>query len=344
MTSGDTALAKDFDIFAKAGARKVTTITGTVEHADDALRGPLKISFVASKGAAKFNTIDIAGADGQSVVSFSASELAQGGRGGPGSPAPGQGTMSGNGGGGGSGGSGYGAIFDLNGQCYLTNCTLALNQAIAGSGGSGGFPGPNPYPGGSSGSSGANGASGSASCLSTTGALLVNTLLASNTPANCSGTIVDAGHNLSSDASPGFTGTGSLTNIDPKLGPLTNNGGPTLTMALLPGSPAIDAGDTSAAPVTDQRGFPRPAGSAADIGAFEYGSTLPVMSIARSSPTLLNILVQGNSNQWCRLLTSSNLSSWIPIATNQIGVNGTLLLHDDCDPGLCCRWYRVAIP
>jgi beta-glucosidase len=77
VTSEGTSLAKDFDIFAAAGgARKVATITGTVEHTDDALRGPLKISFVASKGAAKFNTIEIKSADGKSVVSFSASELA----------------------------------------------------------------------------------------------------------------------------------------------------------------------------------------------------------------------------------------------------------------------------
>jgi beta-glucosidase len=77
VISGDVVLGKDFDIFANAGgARKVAFFTGTVEHEDDALRGPLKISFVASKGAAKFNTIELKNADGASVVSFSASELA----------------------------------------------------------------------------------------------------------------------------------------------------------------------------------------------------------------------------------------------------------------------------
>ena len=76
IVSGDTTLAKDLDIFAKAGgARKVTTISGTVEHADDALRGPLQISFVASKGVAKFNTIEVKHAEGTAVASFSASEL-----------------------------------------------------------------------------------------------------------------------------------------------------------------------------------------------------------------------------------------------------------------------------
>jgi beta-glucosidase len=77
VTAGDTTLARDFDIFAKAGgARIVTTITGAVEHTGDALRGPLKISFAASKGTAKFNTIEVKNAAGEAVVSFSASELA----------------------------------------------------------------------------------------------------------------------------------------------------------------------------------------------------------------------------------------------------------------------------
>ena len=58
-----------------------------------------------------------------------------------------------------------------------------------------------------------------------------------------------------------------LINTDPLLGPLANNGGPTQTMALLPGSPAIDAGVTVAGVTTDQRGVLRPQGFAPDIGA-----------------------------------------------------------------------------
>jgi hypothetical protein len=58
---------------------------------------------------------------------------------------------------------------------------------------------------------------------------------------------------------------------DPLLGPLADNGGPTLTHALLSGSPAIDAGSNPADLATDQRGgtFIRISGAAADIGAFE---------------------------------------------------------------------------
>ena len=77
VNSGDKALAENFDIFASAGgARKVSSVTGTVEHEDDSLKGPLQITFKAGKGAAKFNTIDVKNAAGASVVSFSASELA----------------------------------------------------------------------------------------------------------------------------------------------------------------------------------------------------------------------------------------------------------------------------
>ncbi len=76
VNSGDKVLAENFDIFASAGgARKVSSVTGTVEHEDDSLKGPLQITFKAGKGAAKFNTIDVKNAAGASVVSFSASEL-----------------------------------------------------------------------------------------------------------------------------------------------------------------------------------------------------------------------------------------------------------------------------
>jgi hypothetical protein len=98
------------------------------------------------------------------------------------------------------------------------------------------------------------------------------------------GTITSLGYNLSSDNGGGFlTATADQINTDPKLGPLQNNGGPTFTHALLPGSPAIDKGKRDAIPSlaanTDQRGLPRtmhvpgitnaPGGDGSDIGAFE---------------------------------------------------------------------------
>jgi hypothetical protein len=85
------------------------------------------------------------------------------------------------------------------------------------------------------------------------------------------GAFVSQGHNLSSDDSGGLTADGDQPNTDPMLGPLEDNGGPTPTMALLPGSPAVAAGDTSHAPGFDQRGpgFPRMVEGQIDIGAFE---------------------------------------------------------------------------
>jgi len=111
---------------------------------------------------------------------------------------------------------------------------------------------------------------------------LLNTIVASNSsatsaPPDVRGTFTDLGHNLIGDTTggTGFTGTDDLLNINPRLGPLQNNGGPTDTMALLPNSPAIDAGSNAAAPATDQRGVARPQDGynrgtfLADIGAFE---------------------------------------------------------------------------
>jgi len=78
------------------------------------------------------------------------------------------------------------------------------------------------------------------------------------------------GHNLSSAAAGTsciLTQPTDLPNTNPQLGPLQDNGGPTQTHALLTGSPAIDAGDTTL--ITDQRGIARPQGTTDDIGAVE---------------------------------------------------------------------------
>jgi len=110
----------------------------------------------------------------------------------------------------------------------------------------------------------------------------------------------------------------------------------------LPGSPAIDAGNTATAPPSDQRGFPRPVGAAADIGAYEYGSM--ILTINQSGPTELDILVRGNANQSCRLFTSPNLLIWAAIATNNIGLDGTVSFRVNCNPADACRFYRVSMP
>ena len=89
----------------------------------------------------------------------------------------------------------------------------------------------------------------------------------------------------------GYPGTGNL-DADPLLGPLQDNGGFTQTMALSSGSSAVDAGDDSNCPETDQRGVSRPQGSRCDIGAYEYefpvSSTLTLTHTPTSTFTPTN--------------------------------------------------------
>ena len=73
--------------------------------------------------------------------------------------------------------------------------------------------------------------------------------------------------NSNGDLSGSYSGSNNLIGVDPLLAPLGDYGGPTQTMPLLPGSPAIGNGTSSGAPTTDQRGFAR--GSTVDIGAFQ---------------------------------------------------------------------------
>ena len=116
-----------------------------------------------------------------------------------------------------------------------------------------------------------------------------------------------------------------------------------MTMALLPGSPAIDGGDDASAPSTDQRGFPRPVGAATDIGAYEYGSPA-LLHIGHASENLVEIFVLGVKNQSCRLLWSTTLSDWESLATNQFGADGTTHFQDNSGTVDAQRFYRVAMP
>ncbi|HEY5911032.1 MAG TPA: choice-of-anchor Q domain-containing protein, partial [Verrucomicrobiae bacterium] len=106
-----------------------------------------------------------------------------------------------------------------------------------------------------------------------------------------------------------------------------DNGGPTLTMALFPGSPTIDAGNTASAPATDQRGFPRPVGPAADIGAYEFGSP-GYLQVALGAAARLDLLATGPPNRSTVLETSADLTAWLPISTNRFAPDGTFLFHD----------------
>ncbi len=139
---------------------------------------------------------------------------------------------------------------DNRGTLMLTNVTISGNTADTMLGGKGG--------------------------LSNSGsATLVNSILANPPVAgflsnrDCAGPITSLGHNVESGDTCGFTAPGDLRNTNPLLAPLGANGGPTETQALLPGSPATDAGDPAACPATDQRGVARPLPARCAMGAFE---------------------------------------------------------------------------
>src|SRR5205807_9878515 len=121
--------------------------------------------------------------------------------------------------------------------------------------------------------------------ISATGALeIANTVLNAGASgpniSNHGGTVISHGYNVCSDNGGGFlNGPGDQINTNPILGPLQDNGGLTFTHALLPGSPAIDAGDPNFTPppFNDQRGsgYPRVVNGRIDKGSFEVQGPTP---------------------------------------------------------------------
>lgn len=83
-------------------------------------------------------------------------------------------------------------------------------------------------------------------------------------------------------------GSNDILNTNPQLGALANNGGAFQTMALLPGSPAINSGSNSLIPggvTTDERGYPRIAGGTVDMGAYELQTTVTTLTSSPASPS-----------------------------------------------------------
>jgi hypothetical protein len=124
---------------------------------------------------------------------------------------------------------------------------------------------------------------------------LRNTIIANDMNSeNCSAPVLDGGHNLQF---PGHSCGESIPSNDPGLGPLADNGGSTLTHALLPGSSAIDAGNPAGCEAdilgtiltTDQRGAARPVDgdgngiAICDIGAFEFEAAVPTPTPTETS-------------------------------------------------------------
>ncbi len=183
-----------------------------------------------------------------------------------------------------------GGVFSSRTPATVTNVTVANNTLVGGAGASGGV-------GTNGGTAGTASATASGQAVGggyfaggvTAGAFVPtadlqsvgNSILALNTAAtdpDAFGTFTSVGHNLIANAgsATGFAAAGDVTGVTAaqlNLGPAQNNGGTTSTVALLPGSIALDAGDDTllGTQTTDQRGpgFARVVNAASDIGAFE---------------------------------------------------------------------------
>lgn len=178
---------------------------------------------------------------------------------------------------------------------------------------------------------------------------------------NINGSIFSVGYNLSSDGGGGFLiGTNDHVNTAPLLGPLADNGGPTLTHALLRGSPAIDQGKRDAVTFlaldTDQRGKTRPldlpsvtnvaGGDGSDIGAFEFIPPPQFISIAALADHTVALQGAGLSNSTYTIQANSNLNTtnWTVIGTAPANGSGAFSFTDTNAPSFPMRFYRALSP
>lgn len=252
------------------------------------------------------------------------------------------------------GGDGRGGGVYNAGELFLTNCTLAANRAVPGPAAAGPFGQmglPGFAHGGAAYSTGTvvfahatvSGNSGDGGTLAAPSGqiTLQNSIVANSlSGSNCSGTIADGGHNISSDASCLFTNVGSLVNTDPMLGPLANNGGPTLTMSPLSGSPAIDAADNAFSSATDQRGVPRPQGAGSDIGAVEAA----FLQIERLQDGMIRLHYAGIPGVSYSLEGIGQLGEkWSVIETRQPDAGGAIQ-YSDLQGAAPLRLFRVQSP
>jgi hypothetical protein len=233
----------------------------------------------------------------------------------------------------------------------LATCTVATNIAFSGSGGG-------IYDAGSSGvyrnSTIALNQSGSGGGLHASGCNIGNCIIAANnnggTGPDIQGGFNSSDYNLIQAGNGWFTTGGSITytivGLNPLLGPLQYNGGPTLTMALLPGSPAIDHG-TNFGITLDQCGRARPfdlpeianvpGGDGTDIGAFELVN--PLLHIARSGNNAL--LSWSTNDPGFQLQASTNVGSgvfWSDVP-GMPSISGTQFLV--IDPLILKMFYRL---
>jgi hypothetical protein len=172
------------------------------------------------------------------------------------------------------------------------------------------------------------------------------------------GSFVSGGYNLIG-AVNGGTGFGApgdqlgsvASPLDPKLGPLQDNGGPTPTMALLTGSPAIDKGNSGGL-TTDQRGRQRPfdipnipnapGGNGSDIGAFEVNLALLNIRLLPPNVVLSWSATPSGYNLQATLPPLTPTSTWTYVPGTPSLVNGQYTLTNSIGPSL--KFYRLSNP
>jgi uncharacterized repeat protein (TIGR01451 family) len=239
----------------------------------------------------------------------------------------------GNGGNGGDSGIVAGAIVSEGGALTITHSTVSLNSVSPGAGGPGGSGGAGGRAPGNPGSAGAPGqsAGGGVASILVGRPSLFDTIVAGNMSPfspDVNGIFSSLGHNLIGNGAggTGFTAPGDQVGttahpINPMLSAPGNYGGPTPTMVPLVGSPAIDAGDNTNAPPTDQRGLPRIVngdsnidqdGPVIDIGAVEF------------QPTNVNIAATGSPSS---VSAGGTLTYSITVSTGKGDNNAVLNLR-----------------
>jgi hypothetical protein len=224
-------------------------------------------------------------------------------------------------------GNGYSDITHP-GTATITNCTIVDNHAPTDGGGIY-ATGPGP--------------------ITTT-----NTIIAQNTAGrgpDAYGDIGSAGYNLigNPDYAGGFLST-DLLNVDPLLGPLQDNGGATLTYALLLGSPAIDAippdSGCGVGITTDQRGIARPRGLRCDIGAVEFLVTLASLSNALGPTTggSTMILHGDNFGSAATVLVGGSTAAIQSVGATQIVVSTPAHAAGTVDVSVTTSGQTAALP
>ncbi|MEP6821844.1 MAG: choice-of-anchor Q domain-containing protein [Chthoniobacterales bacterium] len=236
-----------------------------------------------------------------------------------------------------------GGIYISSGTLDLNNCTVSGNSA--------GMNGGGIVPGGTTrlfndtiaNNTAANGGGVRNGGSSVTGR---NTIIAKNTASTSNpdfaGTLTSEGYNLIGNTTGTVitgTTTGNILNVNPLLGPLQDNGGPTPTLALLTGSPAIDQGSGFGVTFVDQRGASRPfdfpnianasGGNGSDIGAFEVRPFTALSAVSRKIQGAgtfdFNLPLIGSAGIECRTGGATNNHQIVFTFANSVTYNSAAL-------------------